>query len=83
VIDFFSVTKSIALFIVIITGFIWLGGEGGTENLRGMFENSSDSPGNYALAFYSVNFKQMLFFTTNFMNKYFFRPIGLSRDMQL
>jgi len=56
VIDFFSVTKSIALFIVIITGFIWLGGEGGTDNLTGLFENTSDSPGNYALAFYSVSY---------------------------
>lgn len=54
VIDFFSVTKSIALCVIIVSGFVWLA-QGRTENLTGLFENSSDSPGNYALAFYSVS----------------------------
>ena len=53
VIDFFSVTKSLALVIIIISGFVWLG-EGKTENLTNLFDNTSDSPGNYALAFYAV-----------------------------
>ena len=52
-IDFFSITKSLALVIIIISGFAWLG-SGKTENLTNLFDNTSDSPGNYALAFYSV-----------------------------
>ncbi len=30
-------------------------GQGRTENLQDLFENTSDSPGNYALAFYAVS----------------------------
>ena len=56
VIDFFSVTKSLALVIIIISGFVWLG-EGKTENLTNLFDNTSDSPGNYALAFYAVLYR--------------------------
>lgn len=53
-IDLFSVTKIIALVIVIVAGVTWIV-QGRTENLNGLMESSSDSPGNYALAFYSVN----------------------------
>lgn len=54
VIDFFSITKSLALVVIIISGFVWLG-TGKSENLTNLFENTSDSPGNYALAFYAVS----------------------------
>ena len=54
VINFFSFTKSIALLIIIVSGFVWMG-QGRTENLHDLFENTSDSPGNYALAFYAVS----------------------------
>jgi len=52
-IDLFTVTKLIALFIIILSGSVWII-QGKTDNLNGLMENSSDSPGNYALAFYSV-----------------------------
>ncbi|XP_074650648.1 large neutral amino acids transporter small subunit 1-like isoform X1 [Tubulanus polymorphus] len=48
----FTASKLIALFTVIITGFVYLA-KGNTEYLQNTFEGSSSSVGAYALAFYS------------------------------
>ncbi len=69
VINFFSFTKSIALLIIIVSGFVWMG-QGRTENLQDLFENTSDSPGNYALAFYAVSY--ILKFILGFYLKFLF-----------
>ncbi|XP_040573014.1 large neutral amino acids transporter small subunit 1 isoform X1 [Lepeophtheirus salmonis] len=52
--DIFTATKVIALIVIIIAGFVWLG-LGHVENLRPskVFVNSQFSPGYLALSFYS------------------------------
>ncbi|XP_064639929.1 Y+L amino acid transporter 2-like [Lineus longissimus] len=50
--DIFTVTKVLALIVIIITGFVQMG-FGKTQNFRDPFEGSSSEPASYAVAFYS------------------------------
>ena len=43
---------------VLFSGLVWIG-QGRTENLTNLFDNTSDSPGNYALAFYAVSLYEL------------------------
>ncbi|CAG8476925.1 6668_t:CDS:2 [Ambispora gerdemannii] len=52
--DFFTLVKLIALAVIAIIGFVVLGKGGITENFEGdLFADSSETLGDYALAFYS------------------------------
>ncbi|KAL5022877.1 hypothetical protein ScPMuIL_002032 [Solemya velum] len=50
--DIFTLTKVLALIIIIITGIVYIA-MGNSENFQGSFDNSTTEPGRIALAFYS------------------------------
>jgi L-type amino acid transporter 9 len=53
--NFFTVTKLIALFMIIIIGFVWLG-KGSTDNFQNSFEGASTDPLSYGTAMYMALF---------------------------
>jgi L-type amino acid transporter 5 len=64
----FTVIKTLALVVVIITGIVALV-QGRIENFENMFEGSTKDPGRVALAFYSGMFSYSGWYTLNFLTE--------------
>ena len=71
--DVFAAAKVLALIIIILTGFVWIG-MGNTENLQDTMDNTNFSLGQLSLAFYTGVFSYAGWNYLNFVTEELIEP---------